>query len=104
VVRVGKKIADWDWANGRGARGAAAKFGRLLTLQDAVRSVGPELARHAWVYRVDSVAAGGQASHVRLTHPIGRRARAEFLEKRGNGVGLRLGVKKTGCSGFGLTS
>ena len=23
-----------------------------------------------------------------------------FLEKRGRGVGLRLGVKKTGCSGF----
>jgi iron-sulfur cluster assembly protein len=23
-----------------------------------------------------------------------------FLEKRGHGVGLRLGVKKTGCSGF----
>jgi len=23
-----------------------------------------------------------------------------FLEKRGGGVGLRLGVKKTGCSGF----
>ena len=23
-----------------------------------------------------------------------------FLEKRGNGIGLRLGIKKTGCSGF----
>jgi iron-sulfur cluster assembly protein len=23
-----------------------------------------------------------------------------FLDKRGGGVGLRLGVKKTGCSGF----
>jgi len=23
-----------------------------------------------------------------------------FLDKRGRGVGLRLGVKKTGCSGF----
>ena len=23
-----------------------------------------------------------------------------YLEKRGNGLGLRLGVKKTGCSGF----
>lgn len=25
---------------------------------------------------------------------------ADFLQKRGAGVGLRLGVKQTGCSGF----
>jgi iron-sulfur cluster assembly protein len=23
-----------------------------------------------------------------------------YLEKRGNGIGLRLGIRKTGCSGF----
>ena len=36
---------------------------------------------------------------VSLTPSAAERVRS-FLEKRGNGVGLRLGVKKTGCSGF----
>jgi len=33
---------------------------------------------------------------VSLTPSAAERVRS-FLEKRGNGVGLRLGVKKTGC-------
>lgn len=36
---------------------------------------------------------------VSLTPSAAQRVRS-FLEKRGSGVGLRLGVKKTGCSGF----
>jgi iron-sulfur cluster assembly protein len=36
---------------------------------------------------------------VTLTPSAAERVRS-FLEKRGCGVGLRLGVKKTGCSGF----
>ncbi len=36
---------------------------------------------------------------VSLTTPAAERVRS-FLAKRGSGVGLRLGVKKTGCSGF----
>jgi len=36
---------------------------------------------------------------VSLTPSAADRVRS-FLEKRGSGVGLRLGVKKTGCSGF----
>ncbi len=36
---------------------------------------------------------------VSLTPLAAERVRS-FLEKRGSGVGLRLGVKKTGCSGF----
>jgi iron-sulfur cluster assembly protein len=36
---------------------------------------------------------------VSLTPSAVERVRS-FLEKRGSGVGLRLGVKKTGCSGF----
>jgi len=36
---------------------------------------------------------------VTLTPSAAERVRS-FLEKRGRGVGLRLGVKKTGCSGF----
>jgi iron-sulfur cluster assembly protein len=36
---------------------------------------------------------------VSLTPSAAERVRS-FLAKRGNGVGLRLGVKKTGCSGF----
>ena len=36
---------------------------------------------------------------VSLTQPAADRVRS-FLESRGRGVGLRLGVKKTGCSGF----
>jgi iron-sulfur cluster assembly protein len=36
---------------------------------------------------------------VSLTPAAAERVRS-FLERRGGGVGLRLGVKKTGCSGF----
>ena len=36
---------------------------------------------------------------VSLTPAAVERVRS-FLAKRGHGVGLRLGVKKTGCSGF----
>ena len=36
---------------------------------------------------------------VSLTPAAAERVQA-FLAKRGGGVGLRLGVKKTGCSGF----
>jgi iron-sulfur cluster assembly protein len=36
---------------------------------------------------------------VSLTAAAAERVRT-FLETRGRGVGLRLGVKKTGCSGF----
>jgi iron-sulfur cluster assembly protein len=36
---------------------------------------------------------------VSLTESAAVRIRS-FLESRGRGVGLRLGVKKTGCSGF----
>ena len=36
---------------------------------------------------------------VSLTQSAADRVRS-FLESRGRGVGLRLGVKKTGCSGF----
>jgi iron-sulfur cluster assembly protein len=36
---------------------------------------------------------------VSLTQSAADRVRS-FLESRGCGVGLRLGVKKTGCSGF----
>ena len=36
---------------------------------------------------------------VSLTESAAVRVRS-FLESRGRGVGLRLGVKKTGCSGF----
>jgi iron-sulfur cluster assembly protein len=36
---------------------------------------------------------------ITLTDSAANRVRT-FLIKRGNGIGLRLGVKKTGCSGF----
>jgi iron-sulfur cluster assembly protein len=36
---------------------------------------------------------------IRLTEPAANRVR-DFLESRGHGVGLRVGVKKTGCNGF----
>ncbi len=36
---------------------------------------------------------------ITLTDSAANRVRT-FLAKRGNGIGLRLGVKKTGCSGF----
>jgi iron-sulfur cluster assembly protein len=36
---------------------------------------------------------------ISLTESAADRVR-EYLERRGAGLGLRLGVKKTGCSGF----
>jgi iron-sulfur cluster assembly protein len=36
---------------------------------------------------------------VSLTESAAERVRS-FIDKRGQGVGLRLGVRKTGCSGF----
>ena len=36
---------------------------------------------------------------ISLTESAADRVR-EYLERRGTGFGLRLGVKKTGCSGF----
>ncbi len=36
---------------------------------------------------------------ITLTDSAARRVRS-YLEKRGGGFGLRLGVRKTGCSGF----
>lgn len=36
---------------------------------------------------------------ITLTDSAARRV-TSYLEKRGGGLGLRLGIKKTGCSGF----
>jgi iron-sulfur cluster assembly protein len=36
---------------------------------------------------------------VKLTESAAHRV-ARYLQKRGHGVGLRVGVKKTGCSGY----
>lgn len=36
---------------------------------------------------------------ISLTEPAAERVR-NFLNTRGKGIGLRLGVKKTGCNGF----
>jgi iron-sulfur cluster assembly protein len=36
---------------------------------------------------------------VKLTESAAQRV-ASYLQKRGHGVGLRVGVKKTGCSGY----
>jgi iron-sulfur cluster assembly protein len=36
---------------------------------------------------------------ITLTDSAAERVKS-FLEKRGSGIGLRLGIKKTGCSGF----
>ncbi len=36
---------------------------------------------------------------ISLTHAAADRVRS-FLTRRGHGLGLRLGIKKTGCSGF----
>ena len=36
---------------------------------------------------------------ISLTEPAAMRVR-NYLEARGKGVGLRLGIKKTGCNGF----
>ena len=36
---------------------------------------------------------------VSLTHSAATRVRS-FLEQRGRGLGLRVGIRKTGCSGY----
>jgi iron-sulfur cluster assembly protein len=36
---------------------------------------------------------------ITLTESAAERVR-DYLQKRGTGIGLRLGIKKTGCSGF----
>ena len=36
---------------------------------------------------------------ITLTDRAAQRVRS-FIENRGSGIGLRLGIKKTGCSGF----
>lgn len=36
---------------------------------------------------------------ITLTDSAAERVR-DYLEQRGSGIGLRLGIKKTGCSGF----
>ncbi len=36
---------------------------------------------------------------ISLTEPAAERVR-NFLDTRGKGIGLRVGVKKTGCNGF----
>jgi len=36
---------------------------------------------------------------ISLTEPAAERVRS-YLENRGSGIGLRIGVKKTGCNGF----
>lgn len=36
---------------------------------------------------------------IKLTEPAANRVKS-FLQSRGRGVGLRVGVKKTGCNGF----
>jgi len=39
---------------------------------------------------------------ISLTDSAATRVKS-FLEKRGRGVGLRIGVRKTGCSGYAYT-
>lgn len=39
---------------------------------------------------------------ISLTQSAASRVRS-FLEKRGRGVGLRIGVRKSGCSGYAYT-
>ena len=39
---------------------------------------------------------------ITLTDSAADRVR-QFLARRGTGIGLRIGVKKTGCSGFAFT-
>jgi len=36
---------------------------------------------------------------ISLTEPAAERVRS-YLENRGSGIGLRIGVKKSGCNGF----
>jgi len=36
---------------------------------------------------------------ITLTESAAKRVRT-YLQRRGSGIGLRLGIKKTGCSGF----
>ena len=97
------RLDAWDWQEAvRALEIPPAKYARLLTLQDAVR----DLARN-WpgapglrcrIFQ-GIVSRGLERMAISLTPPAAESVRT-FLQTRGKGVGLRLGVKKTGCSGF----
>jgi iron-sulfur cluster assembly protein len=49
--------------------------------------------------RIEWFPAGEDCMPVSLSTAAAERVRS-FLEARGHGVGLRLGIKRTGCSGY----
>ncbi len=63
----------------------AEKLGRLLIVEDALRAALVQLT--------------GSTMAISLTPAAAERVRT-FIASRGKGLGLRLGVRKTGCSGF----
>ena len=77
----------WDWREAAAALEVPpAKFGRLLTLQDAVRAAGGELARRQrrLPCRIRPQLGGPHARHDRLPHPVRPPNEcAAFLAKRG---------------------
>src|SRR5512143_507808 len=63
------------------------------------RPRGPGRARRSWP-RIDRVASAAERiMAITLTESAAKHI-ASFLSKRGKGVGLRLGVRTSGCSGL----
>src|SRR5262249_13253019 len=77
-----------EWARAHAV--PVEKLGRLLLLEAALRA-----CRLHWPYR--ATIRGLMA--ISLTESAADRVKS-FLAARGHGMGLRLGVRKTGCSGF----
>ena len=85
-TRIGDPLpgSPMDWAEKFAV--PAEKLGRLLIIEDALR------AR-------SEIGAPGWEMAISLTQAAAERVKT-FIASRGKGLGLRLGVRKTGCSGF----
>ena len=98
-----EQLGAWDWQEAARALAVPpANIARLLTLQDAARDLARNWPGSDRVYGVEFFRSTSEAAadmSISLTPAAADRVRT-FLHSRGKGVGLRLGVKKTGCSGF----
>ncbi|KAJ8135341.1 hypothetical protein OY671_011446, partial [Metschnikowia pulcherrima] len=86
-----------EWVKGKTSDEAM----NIRNTQIAEESASPPVKVHCSISAEDAIKAAVQnykEKHSAATH-IGR-----YLQKRGKGIGLRLGVRTTGCSGMAYKS
>ena len=97
-------LEHWDWREAAdGARGAAGEIRAAAHSAGRRARRGGELAgrERRLRCRIGHDRRSTRTMAISLT-PVGGRARPQFPGEARHGVGLRLGVKKTGCSGLRL--